>query len=322
MNSSKALLFDIYRGTSHDGPGQRNTVFFKGCPLSCKWCHNPEGISSKPLVWWQQKQCIGCLSCHKACKHGANILTENGITIDRSKCVTCGECVKACPAEAMIMCGEEWDVDKLVREMIKYKPYYDRTGGGVTASGGEAMLQYKIVEEFFTKLHENGITTALDTCGFIKTENYDDILPVTDYVLYDLKLIDSELHRSCCGQPNALILENAKHIVGEIVKGESNAEFWIRTPLIPGATDTEENLKGISDFVVHELGAENVTRWELCSFNNSCISKYERLGKNWEFAKQHILTRKHVNSLRQTAIDVGFPEDQIFVTGIVNEDII
>lgn len=320
MSAEKALVFDIYRGTSHDGPGQRNTVFFKGCPLSCRWCHNPEGISPKRLVWWQSRLCIGCLLCHEACKTGANIPGENGIYIDRDKCIACGACAKACPAEAMTLCGEEWNLDHLVKEMAKYKPYYDVTGGGVTASGGEAMMQHDFIRPFFKALHQNGITTALDTCGFIKAEYYDEVLPFTDYILYDLKIFDAERHKYFCGQDNALILNNAKHIISSIASGEINAEFWIRTPLIPGATDDETNIGMIASFIVNDLGSCNISKWELCSFNNSCISKYDRLGKSWEFKGEKILTRSKINALMNTAVSAGFPKEKLFATGIINEE--
>lgn len=320
MDGEHALIFDIFRGTTHDGAGQRNTVFFKGCPLSCKWCHNPESISAKPIVWWQERSCIGCLSCQGVCQNKALYADENGIHIDRSKCLSCGMCAKACPTESLCIVGQERELDDLVGEMLRYKPYFDQTGGGVTASGGEAMLQHGFVYNFFSKLHENGITTALDTCGFIKSEKYDEVLPVTDYVLYDLKIIDSTKHKEYCGQENGIILENAKHIVKSIADGTVKSEFWIRTPLIPNATDTEKNLRGIAKFVVHELGAENIARWELCSLNNSCIGKYERLGIKWQFKNEKPLTRTHVDFLRECAIEEGFPSSKIFVTGIINEN--
>ena len=319
MSKDSALIFDIYRGTSHDGPGQRDTVFFKDCPLSCKWCHNPEGISAEPLVWWQSRQCIGCLICHNTCKHGANIAAEDGIHIDRSKCVRCGECVKACPSQALSMCGERRGLDGLIEELLKDKVYYSQTSGGVTASGGEAMLQYEFVSEMFKRLHEKGISTALDTCGYAPREHFEKILPHTDYILYDLKLIDSEQHKHFTGVNNELILENISWISKKIRDKELNCELWIRTPLIPDATATVDNLQGIGKFIADELGEAAVARWELCAFNNSCITKYQRLDKAWSYEKYHALKKHRAEELRMAASAGGFDGDKIFVTGILSD---
>ena len=315
-----AIIFDIYRGTSHDGPGQRDTVFFKGCPLSCQWCHNPEGITKEPLVWWQKRSCIGCKLCHEACPTGANQLNEDGIFIDRSKCIACGECVKACPAQAMTFSGEKWTLEDLVRELVKYKPFFDQTGGGVTASGGEAMLQHEFVAALFSELHRHHINTALDTAGSVPAAWFDEVLPVTDYVLYDLKLMDTEEHRRFCGVGNEQIIENIRHIISCMEEPDSGFRVWIRTPLIPGATANEKNIAAIASFVVRELGTENIDRWEMPSFNNSCISKYERLGREWLFARAELLNRSETDRLRQAAIHAGFPGEKLFVTGIVRED--
>ena len=319
MKTDQALIFDIYRGTSHDGPGQRDTVFFKGCPLSCAWCHNPEGISPKPLVWWQSKQCIGCMICKESCKSGALEAREDGIHIDREKCLVCGSCVRNCPSQALSFSGEYWSFDKLIKELLKDRFFYKQTGGGVTASGGEAMMHHDFVAKLFEKLHEEGISTALDTCGLISWEHYPSVLNHTDYVLYDIKHIDSALHREYTGHGNELILENLQRIVAGIKDGSISSRIWIRTPLIPGATDTEENLAGIAKFIVEQLGAEYIERWELCSFNNSCISKYERLDKAWPYADKKLLKREQTELLHKAAVSEGFPADKLFVTGIVSE---
>ena len=320
MSDQTALIFDIYRGTSHDGPGQRDTVFFKGCSLRCQWCHNPEGISPEPLVWWQKRSCIGCLLCHEACPTGANQPTEDAVRIDRSRCISCGSCVKACPAEAITFSGERRGLDALVRELLKYKPYYDRTGGGVTVSGGEAMLQHDFVAALFARLHGEGVNTALDTAGYVPTAWYDQVLPFTDYVLYDLKLMEPTAHRYFCGADNGLILENARHIAAWAADAAHGCRLWIRTPLIPGASADAENLSAIAAFITDELGADSVERWELCAFNNSCISKYERLGQSWPFADAKLLRRSETDALRQAAITAGCPAERLFVTGIVRED--
>ncbi|WP_195276824.1 glycyl-radical enzyme activating protein [Anaerotruncus rubiinfantis] len=315
---SRGLIFDLYRGTTHDGPGLRSTVFFKGCPLSCAWCHNPEGIPFKRAVWWDGRTCIGCGLCHEACPYGANEMKEQGIVIDREKCRACGACVKACPAQAMTFIGEDWELEKLVRELLKDKTYYDQTGGGVTASGGEALMQADFVAALFVRLHEAGVTTALDTCGLAGWDALEKVLPHTDYVLYDLKILDGAAHKQFTGADNAAILEHAKRIAQGIADGVWNAQMWIRTPLIPGATATEENLSEIGRFIAgHLLPA--VTRWELCAFNNSCINKYEKLGGEWSYSDVKLIGSAQAEKLREAALLGGCSPEMVFVTGLVAE---
>ena len=313
-----AFIFDIYRGTTHDGPGCRSTVFFKGCPLSCEWCHNPEGIPPKQQVWWDSRACIGCMLCHKACKTGANIPGKAGIVVNETLCVRCGACVRACPAKAMTFIGEEWPLDKLIDEVMRGKAYYDKTGGGVTASGGECMLQHRFIAEFFRELHSRGVDTALDTCGFVPYSAFEEVLPYTDHMLYDLKLFDGDLHKKFTGQDNRQILENVKRISKAISAGAVSADLWIRTPVIPGATATVENITAIGKFITEELGGA-VSRWELCAFNNSCITKYERLHLTWPYRRTPLIDCKTSRLLRKAAVDGGVNEDIVAVTGLISE---
>lgn len=314
----KASIFDIYRGTTHDGPGLRTTVFFKGCTLACEWCHNPEGIDPGQRVWWDSRTCIGCLLCHKACKHGANIPTEAGIKIDVAKCVRCGECVKVCPSKSMTFISREWTADKLIHEVMRDKVYYDRTGGGVTASGGECMMQHRFLAEFFRELHNRGVDTAIDTCGLVSYTAFSKVLPYTNHVLYDLKLMDSALHEKYTGQGNTLVLENVKRIVKEMTEGKINCDLWIRTPLIPGATATTENITAIGNFIAKELRGA-VSRWELCAFNNSCITKYERLNLDWKYRNVALIDQKTVQTLQTAALSSGIEEDLFVVSGLITE---
>ena len=315
---SRAFIFDIYRGTTHDGPGLRSTVFFKGCPLSCEWCHNPEGISPKQRVWWDSRVCIGCMLCHAACKTGANIPCEAHIKIDDTLCVQCGACVKACPSKAMAFISKEWTLEKLVNEVIRDKVYYDKTGGGVTASGGECMMQHDFIVEFFEKLQNLGVDTAIDTCGLIPYSAFEEVLPYTNHVLYDLKLWDDELHKKYTKQSNNLILENLRRIAKAIAEGSIKSDLWIRTPLIPGATATKENITAIGKFIAKELHGA-VSRWELCSFNNSCITKYERLNLQWSYQDTPLIDLGTSEALRLAAIACGVDEEKVVVTGLISE---
>lgn len=313
-----ASIFDIYRGTTHDGPGLRSTVFFKGCPLACEWCHNPEGISPRQQVWWDSRTCIGCMLCHKACKTGANIVSEKGFIIDDNLCERCGACVKVCPAKAMTFVSKEWTLEKLIDEVMRDKTYYDKTGGGVTASGGECMLQSRFLAGFFRELHSRGINTAVDTCGMVSYDKFEEVLPHTDYVLYDLKLWDNSLHEKFTKQGNKLIIENLRRIAESIAAGTIPSDLWIRTPLIPGATATAGNIAAIGRFISEELHG-TVTRWELCAFNNSCMTKYERLNLPWTYNDTPLIDRNTVEAMRQAAISSGVSEDLVVVTGIISE---
>lgn len=314
------FLFDIYRGTTHDGPGMRSTVFMKGCPLHCAWCHNPEGISPMQSIWWNANACIGCMTCKKVCSAQAIIADQTGIAVDEEHCGQCGLCVNACPTKAMAFIGEEWDIEKLVKEVEKDIPYYEQTRGGVTVSGGEALMQAEFVAEFFRILHKHNIHTALDTSGFASLSQLDLVLENTDIVLYDLKLMDPTLHEKYTGVSNELILNNAKHIARRIQNHEIHCDMWIRTPLIPDATAFEENIAGISRFIRDNLN-DAVSRWEMCAFNNSCINKYGKLHQEWQFHESPLITRSHVDHLLETA-KANNPQlaEAIFVTGIIHEE--
>ncbi len=305
-----ALVFDIYRGTTHDGPGIRSTVFFQSCPLACQWCHNPEGITSSPGVWWEERSCIGCMLCQDACPVKANPAGEGGITIHRDRCLGCGACVKACPTGAMSFIARSFDLPGLLNEVLRDRAFYEKTGGGVTASGGECMQQHAFVARFFQKLQEARVNTALDTSGFAPWSAFEEVLPHTDYVLYDLKLMDSWAHRQFTGQDNGLILENVRKIAAAVRDGSCRAKLWIRTPLIPGATAAPENISAIGAFLAGEM-ADVVSRWELCAFNNSCITKYSRLGKAWDCQELKLLTDSKAQALRRAAISSGVPQELV-----------
>lgn len=310
-----AWLFDLYRGTSHDGPGLRDTVFFQGCPLRCPWCHNPEGVAGQRRVWWDERACIGCMLCREHCPTGSVIPQELGIEISTAQCLRCGVCVEVCPAHALQFTSTLWRLDDLVRELCRDQLYYEKTGGGVTASGGECLLQHNFVGSLFSALRARGVDTALDTCGHVPWTNFEAVLPFTDHVLYDVKIWDNPSHKRLVGQDNTLILENLRHIALDIQSGAIKSDLWIRTPLIPGATATSENLRIIGHFITTEL-KDAVVRWELPSFNNSCGSKYKRLGQAWQYEDVPLLTQADIASLKEVAVSSVSPSVQVVVTGL------
>lgn len=319
MTILKGMIFDIYHGTTHDGPGLRSTVFFKGCPLRCEWCQNPEGIKPTQEIWWEGKNCIGCLSCKKACKYEAILDDANGIRIDKDNCCYCGQCVAACPAKALDFTGVEWTVEELLKEMDKKKDYYEIFNGGVTASGGEPLTQYQFLREFFKGLKTRGIHTALDTCGLAPQEIFGLILPFTDCALFDLKILNSALHQKYTGQSNELILDNLVYVAEYIRKQDREVKLWIRTPLIPEATANERNITEIGRFITESL-SDTVELWELCAFNNACKTKYQKMHETWAFADKKILGRRLINQLKVAALSTGFPEEQLVVSGIIAEN--
>ncbi|MBE6728614.1 MAG: glycyl-radical enzyme activating protein [Ruminococcaceae bacterium] len=315
MNSSEGFIFDIYRGTTHDGPGMRTTVFFKGCPLHCAWCHNPESISLNQQIWWEQMQCIGCGECEKACSLSAVKLTETGVKFDRDKCVLCGGCAKVCPTKAISFVGRNVTVDALFKEVKKYQAYYKTYGGGVTASGGEPLLQHTFVKNLFELAHEEGIHTALDTSGAVSFDAFEEVLPFTDCVLYDIKTVDKNLHKEYIGSDNKLILDNILKIAENIRNGEKY-ELWIRTPLIPLFTASEQNISEIAVFIKENL-MDVISRWEMCTFNKACLNKYERLDLNWKCKDAPVIRSSDIENIKKTVENTGFDMNKLVISGLI-----
>lgn len=302
INADKGLIFQIQKMSTEDGPGIRTTVFFKQCPLKCIWCHNPESISKKLQLEWFEHKCIGCKICIDTCQQGALSLDENGMKIDREKCISCGDCAKECPSTALHMWGEWWILDDLYYEIQKDKVYYTKSNGGITVSGGEPTIQSDFIINFLKKCQDNGISTALDTCGYASRKVFEKILPYVDLVLLDIKEINSDKHKEFTGVSNNLILENAVWI-SEYIK-ENNKKMWIRTPVIPNYTATENNIKGIGEFIVNRL--HNIPeRWDLLSYNNLCTSKYERLDMVWQLKDTPLMTNEEIEFLYQLAKQTG-----------------
>ena len=224
----------------------------------------------------------------------------------------------------MSFTGQEWTLDRLVEEALKDKDYYEAFGGGVTASGGEPLCQHRFVAEFFRRLKERGVHTALDTCGLAPAEALQSVLPYTDCVLYDVKFLDPGLHRKYTGQGNEAILANLAHVANAIrAIGQHGSPgtnrgvtLWIRTPLIPGATATEANIAAISRFIRDHL-LDVVERWELCAFNSVCISKYRKMRLPWAYEGCELMRQDDVDVLKATALSAGFPDEKLVVSGLI-----
>ena len=312
--NQKGLILHLQRFSTEDGPGIRTTVFLKGCPLRCPWCHNPESISVKPQVQWLENRCIGCGTCIGTCPEGCLSKTEQGIAIQRDLCTGCGKCSEACPATAMQLLGTRISTDELLEELVKDETYFEESGGGVTLSGGEPAMQCAFVARLLRCLKERGINTALDTCGVCSTGCLDKLLPYTDTVLFDLKEVEPDKHYSFTGQNNQRIFDNLLYVRDYIAHRAPEKVLWIRTPLIPGSTATSDNITGIGAFVARNLTG-TVQRWELCAFNNLCRDKYRRLGIAWQYADTPLMTRSALCELEQCAKLSGVDPEMVIATG-------
>lgn len=269
-------VFDIQGFSVHDGPGIRTTVFLKGCPLRCRWCHSPESQRFETEIDYLKSKCIGCGRCVSACPTGARTFSvdekdpeQMHYATDSEKCTSCGLCVKACLPHALYYCGKDSTVDEVMERVIRDKPYFDTSNGGITVSGGECLCQSVFVAALLERCKFEGIHTAVDTCGFVPYDNIREVLPHTDLFLYDLKHMDSDAHRKGTGVPNELILENARAIASD------GGKFHIRLPLIPGFNDSASNILSMIEFL-QALG-DSVELIQILPYHDLGTVKWERL---------------------------------------------
>jgi pyruvate formate lyase activating enzyme len=311
---TSGLILNVQRLSTEDGPGIRSTVFFKGCPLRCTWCHNPESISPCVQIQWFKVRCLRCRSCVENCPFNCLSLIDNDLVINRGHCDACGKCVDACPSGALELIGKTIDVPDLLVELLKDKVYYDKSGGGVTLSGGEPTLQPEFAESLLRGLKENGISTAIDTCGLTPPATFQKLMPYTDLVLFDLKLFDPFLHQKHTGANNQKIHKNLSLLGDYSQMHPHQIEIWVRTPIIPGATASEENISALA-YYLREMFNDCISRWELCAFNNLCRDQYQRLGMDWIFAQTPLLTSNDLAHWVEIVKRTGFRSDLVIATG-------
>ena len=264
-----AHIFNIQRCSTEDGPGLRTTLFLKGCPMRCAWCHNPEGLTPTFQVMWLESKCQGCGKCVEICPNAAIAAVESGLVTDPKKCRLCAACVDACLNNAREISGKDITVNEALETVKRDRIFYTKSGGGVTLSGGEACLQWEFARDFFKACKAANIHTALDTCGFVKPGNLNAVLDFSDMVLYDLKVSDPDHHKKYTGVDLELVLSNARCI------SDLSIPMWIRIPVIPGYTDSSENITGLGAIIRELLAVERV---DLLPYHRLGEAKYKGLG--------------------------------------------
>ncbi len=239
--SETAIVFDIQRASLYDGPGIRTTIFLKGCPLDCLWCHNPEAISTKRQLFFYFDKCILCGDCERVCDDDVHHLIDGKHIIDYDKCTFCGKCVEACNSNALKVIGAEMSVDDVMHEILADVDFYTNSGGGMTLSGGEPLIQSSFSIELLKRCRENGVNTCVETSGFIAAEQFKKVLPLVDIFLFDYKLTDLDQHIKYTGVPNGRILENLD------LAYKHGTPIILRCIIVPGINDTDVHFKGICD---------------------------------------------------------------------------
>lgn len=261
-------IFNIQKFCINDGPGIRTTVFMKGCPLRCAWCHNPESQPISPVLAYNAERCVSCGVCVKLCPHGCHAIEDGVHKFDRTKCVACGACVNA-GCKALELFGREETVDSIMKEVLEDAPFYETSGGGMTLSGGEPLLQHEFAKALLSAAKEQGIHTCIESCGYTSEERIREIIPLVDLFLFDYKLTDDELHKKYIGVGKEKILNNLRII------DEAGGKIVLRCPIIPGINDTEDHFLGIAELA---NSLENLVEINLEPYHSLGEDKYKNLG--------------------------------------------
>ncbi len=295
--SVTGTIFNVMRFAVNDGPGIRTTVFLKGCLLSCWWCHNPEGLHRGIEVAYRVDRCILCGECVDACPQRALALEETRVARDEAQCVLCGTCADACYAEAQERVGREISVQDLLQEILKDRVFYDESGGGVTFSGGEPLLQFNFLHAALMACKQQEVHTAVETSGLTSAEHLDQIRAVTDLFLFDVKIVDEERHKRFTGVSNARILENLRFLAS------AGAAVVVRLPLIPGVNDDDANITALAGLLA---GLETIREVHLLPYHTGASAKYRSLGMRARMADARPLPRERIEAIAGLLSARGF----------------
>ncbi len=292
----KGIITNIQRFSLTDGDGIRTTVFFKGCNLNCTWCHNPETINRGSELLFYENKCIGCGKCFESCPEKAHITVDGKHKIDRTKCIGCGKCADTCYAEALMMCGKNMSVSDILKEVKQDKAYYDASCGGVTLSGGEVLCQKDFAMELIDACHKEDIKVAVETNICFSFDYAKEFLLKCDLIMCDLKIWDEEDHVKYTGALNSKIIENIRKL------DEMNIPFIVRTPLIPGATDSDENIRTIASFL---KGHKNLKRYEILNYNPLGEGKYKALNVKNDFENARPFGKERLDEIKAILDETG-----------------
>jgi pyruvate formate lyase activating enzyme len=303
MAAITGMIFDIRKYSVHDGPGIRTTVFLKGCPLNCWWCHNPESQSPQPEPILRPNLCIACGECIQACPEGAIGQEGDRLTWDPDRCLRCGDCTQVCLSGAREMAGREMSVAAVLAEVERDRLFYEESRGGVTFSGGEPLLQSRFLSEMLRACRERELHTAVDTSGFASWEVFERILPYTDLLLYDLKHTDPDLHFRYTGVPYEPVRRNLERLAA---RGQP---VWLRVPVIPGINDDEANLNRVGELAAR---LSNVLQVNLLPYHPAAAGKYERMGRTYRLPETKSPSDERMASLADNMRRFGV---KVFVGG-------